>query len=294
MNLKNKIMNLDSERKTISMLIYGGSGVGKTILSATASKLEGNTILLSSENGLVGAGNKEFKNDIDLKKITAYQVENFIDYNDYYEFLTLHSGLVVKYDVATGEAKEKIADEIWKLENGDKRPKGQEPRIYRTVIIDSLTESQKRSLDRIIDVRNKKKSSGSLTDDVDFSTATATLQDYGVNTQQMRKLIRAFRDLPMNVIMIALETELKDEVSGEVKVSPALTTKLAADVATYVDVIGRLYTQKAKDGKVDRKLLLQPTGKYIAKDRTGTLGIGMNNPTMLKIAEKLAEGGINI
>lgn len=291
--LKDRKVNLSTQKQKINILIYGKPGMGKTILSATASKLDGNAFLISSESGLVGINNKKFKDNIDMNKIAAYSVDNFLDYNEYYQFLSEHCELVKQYDAAKDDKiKETLADKIWELEESGKRPKGKMPKIYRTVIIDSLTEAQKRSMDRIIDSKNKVQSQGSLGAGIDFEKATATLQDYGVNTQQMRKLVRAFRDLPMNVIIIALESELKDDVTGEVTVGPALTSKLASDVVTYVDIIGRLYTQKNKDGGLDRKLLFQPYGKYIAKDRTGMLGIGMNNPTMKKIVDKLIEGGI--
>jgi hypothetical protein len=289
--LKNRKVDLKAKQPKLNILIYGQSGVGKTILSATASKLDGNTFLISSESGLVGVSNKKFKDQIDTEKITAYAIDNFIDFNEYYEFLSEHCELVMQYDAATGEAKEKLADKIWELEDGGKRPKGKKPTIYRTVVIDSLTEAQKRSMDRIIDSKNKVKSGGSFGGGIDFEKATATLQDYGVNTQQMRKLVRAFRELPMNIIFIALESELKDDVTGEVTVGPALTAKLSSDVVTYVDIIGRLYTQKNQDGKLDRKLLLQPYSKYIAKDRTGLLGIGLTNPTIKTIVDKINEGG---
>lgn len=148
-----------------------------------------------------------------------------------------------------------------------------------TVIIDSLTEVQAMSMDEILsDPKRPEK----------FDRETPVLQDYGRNTNRMRKLVRAFRDLPMNVVFTCLPSESKDETDGTVTVSPALTKKLSADVMGYVDVVGYMFVTSNKDGEVQaRRMLAQPRGKFLAKDRSGALGVGIDNPTLYNILHRV-------
>lgn len=275
----------------LKMLIYAQGGIGKTVLSATASMLEGDTLFISAERGTKSIRLKKWTDRIDLNKIHVVGMDNFIDFNDYYEFLYDHIEMVKKYDAyrKSGDNANavKMLDSIWSQQSDEPRAKGQMPRIYRTVVIDSLTEVQRRSLDRIVDARTGQANPGSITKGVKFENNRTTLQDYGDNTQQMRKLVRAFRDLDVNVIFTALETEVQDELTGKVLVRPALTDKLWQDVNGYVDIVARMFTA-TKDKQVERKIAFQPYGNYTAKDRTGALGMGMTDATVKQIVDKIA------
>lgn len=152
----------------------------------------------------------------------------------------------------------------------------------QTVVLDSLSEIQRMSMDEILSDPKR---------DDKFDRDTPILQDYGKNTQQLRKLVRAFRDLPMNVVFTCLASERKDETDGSVKVMPDLTPKLAADVMGYVDVVGYMFVSEEKGV---RKLLTQPKGKYLAKDRSGKLGTGLLEPTMFHVFNKITDGAIEV
>jgi hypothetical protein len=309
--LKENAVDLQQELEYLNAVIYGGMGMGKTLLSGSLSKLSKSTIklnkildgkvfMITAEKGSIVLQNKDFKDRIDLNNIKSVKLNNFSDFNDYYEFLFLHCELVKELDLATlqlNTAKiKKAKDKIWELENGTKRPANVQPNIYRFCVIDSLTEAQKRSLDRIVDIKTKEISEGvkgNITGKgIIFDTRTAaTLPDHGVNTNQLRKLVRAFRDLDMHCIFLALEMEIKDEDTGKiVSVRPALTTKLNHDVCSYVNLVARLYTKVEKEGKdtkLVRKLLCQPYGNFAGKDGTGRLGIGMSDPTFDTILSKI-------
>lgn len=152
---------------------------------------------------------------------------------------------------------------------------------YQTVIVDSLTELQKKSLDGIIEEAYRK-------DPLKRDPDIAELRDWSKNTAQLRKAVRYFRDLPMNVIFTALEKEVKDEQTGALRVGPDLTPKLQSDVAGYLDIIAHMSTKEKEDG-ILRQMLFQPTGKYMAKDRSGKLGKVIKNPTFPMILD-LIEG----
>lgn len=294
-SIKNKLnqqtINVSTEDDYLKMLVYAQGGIGKTVLSATASQLDGDTLFISAERGTKSIRLKKWTDRIDLNKIHVVGMDNFIDFNDYYEFLYDHVEMVKQYDRYRKQGDNanasKMIEAIWKQQSDEPREKGQMPRIYRTVVIDSLTEVQRRSLDRIVDTRTGQANPGSITRGVKFENNRTTLQDYGDNTQQMRKLVRAFRDLDMNVIFTALEAEVQDEMTGKVTVRPALTDKLWQDVNGYVDIVARMFTA-TKDKQVERKIAFQPYGNYTAKDRTGALGMGMTDATVKQIVDKIA------
>lgn len=293
-SIKNKLnqqtINVSTEDDYLKMLVYAQGGIGKTVLSATASQLDGDTLFISAERGTKSIRLKKWTDRIDLNKIHVVGMDNFIDFNDYYEFLYDHVEMVKQYDryrkSGDNANASKMIEAIWKQQSDEPREKGQMPRIYRTVVIDSLTEVQRRSLDRIVDTRTGQANPGSITRGVKFENNRTTLQDYGDNTQQMRKLVRAFRDLDMNVIFTALEAEVQDEMTGKVTVRPALTDKLWQDVNGYVDIVARMFTA-TKDKQVERKIAFQPYGNYTAKDRTGALGMGMTDATVKQIVDKI-------
>jgi len=148
---------------------------------------------------------------------------------------------------------------------------------YESVIVDSLTELQKKSMDGIIEEAYRK-------DPTKRDPDVAELRDWGKNTAQLRKAVRYFRDLPMNVIFTALAKESKDERTGEISIGPDLTPKLQNDVAGYLDIIGHMSAKDKEDGIV-RQMLVQPTGKYMAKDRSGRLGKVVNAPDFRQILD---------
>lgn len=295
-SIKNKLnqqtINVSTEDDYLKMLVYAQGGIGKTVLAATTSQLDGDTLFISAERGTKSIRLKKWAERINLEKIHVVGMDNFIDFNDYYEFLYDHVEMVKQYDryrkSGDNTNASKILESIWKQQSDEVRKKGEMPRIYRTVVIDSLTEVQRRSLDRIVDTRTGQVNPGSITRGVKFESNRTTLQDYGDNTQQMRKLVRAFRDLDMNVIFTALESEIQDEMTGKVTVRPALTDKLWQDVNGYVDIVARMFTTTNKEKQTVRKIAFQPYANYTAKDRTGALGMGMTDATVKQIVDKIA------
>lgn len=129
---------------------------------------------------------------------------------------------------------------------------------FKSVVIDSLTEVQKRLVDDIAGVDQP------------------TLQDWGTISRQLEDMIRKFRDLirhqtrPVNVLFLAL-SHLRD---GETR--PFLKGQLELALPAFVDVVGYLYTDVVQsegsgDQKMVRRMLIEPYNKIIAKDRTGAL-----------------------
>ena len=146
-----------------------------------------------------------------------------------------------------------------------------------TLVIDSVTELQKKLMDSI--VANNPGVKRPYGDGL-------TVGDWGYNTERMRRFIRMVRDLPINVIFTALSMDEKNDVTGAIKTLPKMSSKLAADVCGYVDIVGYLYVdniQTEEGAENIRRMLVQPVGSYYAKDRSGRLGTVVDDPTFPEI-----------
>jgi len=139
---------------------------------------------------------------------------------------------------------------------------------YETVIIDSLTEIQKKSMDTILEKDSKVK------DD------KPQIHHWGMNIEQIMRLCRNFRDLPMNVIFIALEAQEKNEETGIITKTLALQGKsLPQQIMGFVDLVGYIEAREVgkKDNSLEKEIVrairFQPSLSVNAKDRSGKLDI---------------------
>jgi|PlaIllAssembly_1097288.scaffolds.fasta_scaffold235152_2 hypothetical protein len=170
------------------------------------------------------------------------------------------------------KAKKVIVKDVLRfqdLEDGLRTLREKPHQQVKTIIIDSITEVQKKLNDMLISTYpDPKRPYGD----------GLMLQDWGYNTERMRRLVRTARDMDYNLIITALAMGIKDDSSGVVTTMPKLSEKLAADVCAYVDIVGYMFVEEV-DGAPVRKMLLQPMGHYFAKDRSGHLPIVIDNPT---------------
>jgi phage nucleotide-binding protein len=144
---------------------------------------------------------------------------------------------------------------------------------YKTVILDSISEMQKLSMAGIMRKLLQEKP--------DSDPDVPGLKQYMQNTEQMRRFIRAFRNLEMNVIFTALTTykTLGEGNSQTTKTKIGLTDKLSGEVAGFVDVVLYMYI-RVLGSNIKRLLLSQATSDVTAKDRTGRLPQIMENVSM--------------
>jgi len=147
---------------------------------------------------------------------------------------------------------------------------------YKTVVIDSLTELQKLDLSDIMKELVQRRP--------DRDPDVPDVREWGKTGVHMRKIVRHFRDLPMNTILTALVDPYKDS-TGSVVYYPNLPGKMRTELAGFFDVVGYLYTRPSEEGEengqaINRIIQFTGTQKVIAKDRTATLGHFMENPTI--------------
>jgi hypothetical protein len=149
--------------------------------------------------------------------------------------------------------------------------KGEHP--YKTIVVDSLTEVQKMSMTSIM---RKAKSA-----DADIDLDMPQIQHWGKNLSQTRATVRAWRDLPYNVILTALAESDKDNRNRTV-VRPSLTGKAKGEIPGFMDIVLYYYIKMDKE-RNKRLLLTTQTDSVMAKDRSGKLPSVMEEPTMTDI-----------
>lgn len=233
-----KTRKASDDRSLPSVCIYGGPGTGKTTLAASAIEVaEMCPVLhLNIENGTQSI--TDVYPDLEI-----VDIDRFKQLQDVYD--TLYRGQNFDAQTCAG---------------------------YKTIIIDNLTESQKKGLEHIFQAEKLAAQGINFTE-----FAMASWQNGGWNTssEQMRKMIRAFRELPCYVIFVAWETDVEKSESRH-KWTPAFTAKLAGEMPGMVNDVYRLSIKN--DGT--RVLQTGLSADTVAKDRTRKLPLKLENPTM--------------
>ncbi len=150
---------------------------------------------------------------------------------------------------------------------------------FRSATVDSLSETHVGALLEILaGVAGQRRDDDKL-----------EIQDYGKAMIQLRKFVRAFRDLPIHVFFTAHSKTETDPREGLITV-PSLSGKLAHEIPGMMDVSGYLALATDEGGKTYRTLLLQNYAKIRTKVRA-PWGIEppdeIDNPTVTTILDAL-------
>ncbi len=219
---------------SLTLVVHGESGVGKSWLGATAP---GPVLIIDAEGGTSWVPGVKVQWDVTKGTPPPTPAEGEIVVASVKSFTSL--GLILQW-----------------LQSG-KHP-------FRSVVVDSLTEVQKRCLDNITGVE------------------AADQRAWGEVLRKMEGLVRAFRDLTIpngvptldSVVFIA-GSQVKDGITR-----PHLQGQLGNTLPYFVDAVGYLYLAQNEDGEIVRNLLVQPLGGFSAKDRTGKFGTKVTDPNV--------------
>lgn len=112
-------------------------------------------------------------------------------------------------------------------------------------------------------------------------------QAYGNLQDRMTKILRMFRDLPMNIVMSCKMQRRKDEDTGITSFVPMLPGQgLTNSIAYLFDEVFALRVEKDDDGEDYRVVQTNRDRNYEAKDRSGLLDM-FEEPSIKKIAAKI-------
>jgi len=223
----------------MDMLLYGPSGIGKTVLAASAIydarlrpaicfSLEANTNSIRSKLQWVEAAAidtadkmRAYTANLDTEKLHIVKMREWIDF------------------IALLEV----------LEDTDCCG-------FKTVIIDSFTAAVDMNLRDVAERQHKRKVK---------PTQAPEIEHYCMNQVQVHQWLRRVRDLPAHTIMTAHEERDKDGASGSIKNMPTCVgQKLRDSIPYWVEFVGRMYVGENNKRMVD----FRPTERIVANDHS--------------------------
>lgn len=234
----------------VRVAYYGDPGTGKTSAIAGAARL-GRTQVAAAEEGLYARP---------LRKL-GVPVENIIPTTDC-DF----NSLMQRAELL----REQLADE---------------PGSWAAFALDTVTELADRWLAAEVDRRIQKEIARiSPMEEYKKKPFNAERDDYGVITQQFRRVLRAYADLPLHVAYTAHVRRDVDEDSGTVAYGPSLFPSMQATLLGHVSIL--VWTRvvgEFEDGRPVHVGQTRGTGKYKSKDRLNALPRTMVTPSLDRI-----------
>lgn len=177
-------------------------------------------------------------------------------------------------------------DEIWEVYSYLQTTEGLK---HPSVAIDSYTDLVAKYLEQVVGEAEER--------DTHRLTDAAELRDHGRVTLKLGKVLRRFRDLPQDVILICGEREPDDQDS---RFRPNLPQGVSRQARDYCDMIGYLAAseeggEEGEEKKIVRKIMFwSPSGAILCRDRNGVFTLetgrrGLTNPTFPSIQEYVKE-----
>lgn len=178
------------------------------------------------------------------------------------------------------EDYDSVEEVYWKLRNDS------EGKI-KGVVIDSSTDLQAATLQEVTE--------GKAASNSNRDPFHATMDDRQRVNEMVRRIIRRFRELEINMGVTALlrQDDYEDD-DGEVhnRYGPALTPGIQGDIMGYMDIV--VYCRTMEFGEdIEYQGLFKATPRWVAKDRYGLLPKMLINPTFDRILAYV-EGGLTV
>jgi adenosyl cobinamide kinase/adenosyl cobinamide phosphate guanylyltransferase len=126
---------------------------------------------------------------------------------------------------------------------------------YDTVFLDSLTEINQTLMAHLEDKHKEAKD---------------TLKKYGDNMTIMMKLVREFRDLPYNVVIVSLSEIEKDDI-GRRYTTSSVVGKVAQHLPSFFDEVFNLSIHEDDKKTPVPKFQCRASADIVCKDRSGKL-----------------------
>jgi hypothetical protein len=271
-----KIEAVSGKARWFKFLVYAEYGVGKTFLMGTAANVPDmrDVLMISAESGDLTLDDPSRQHSFHL--IDVVKVTNYSTVGRVFDFLKQHCFLRDQGD------EEKLI-ELQKRFFADTVPDPERIRLYRTCLIDSLTETEQYCMYQLTGVSDATR--------MDEETQGAEWAEYKRQHGMIQRMVRQFRDLPMHVIMSCARTYVQNDVKKMIY-QPAMTGKLASQVQGFMDMVGYLTVVPGATGDETkappRRLFVQPGSNYSAKCRFSAFkGNYFDNPTIEGILQKV-------
>ena len=157
------------------------------------------------------------------------------------------------------------------------------------IFVDSLTEINEKCKKQILAKdrpellsKRKKKDVGGIYDEL------MVREDWGLLGTRIDSLVSAFCHLPCHFIITALEQWAKNEITGEIKLLPALNGKLANTISKHFDFSFHLEVQKIEGA--DRRFFRTSHSMQVAAKGSPHLN-DLEEPSWTKVISKVFNAG---
>lgn len=148
---------------------------------------------------------------------------------------------------------------------------------FQTVVLDSLTDLNRRLTRAVIDHAVERRPS--------HDPDVPEQGDWFRVSEKLRHMVRMFRDLPMHVVMTALVQDVRQEM---LKIPLVQPKSLALELPGLFNLVGCLKAVEGDEGHV-RKLLVESTDTYVAKNPGGKLPPVIEKPNLTTIFKEVCE-----
>jgi hypothetical protein len=257
-------------------LFYGDYGTGKTRLvgSSVLVPQMRDILFIDCEAGDLTIATEDSKeyNEGAHTYLDVVRAQTFKDLARIQEYLKLHCQYRDQDDQVAGEAMLKKLEAKLMPETFDP---DKPARRYRTAIVDSLSEAESFSMYQLLGIKD--------TTRLDEDVSSPEWAEYKRNHSQILRMVRAYRDLPMNILMTAAAGFIQNELK-QMLWQPALTGRLAKQCQGFMDVVGYMYVTTGENNTKIHMMQVQPSPRINAKCRFSNFKLmGWQNPTMLSI-----------
>lgn len=247
--------SLEEQATIVNGMWCGDYKTGKTTALATMANL-GPIVFINAESGI--KKQPLIKHGVNVANVLLWP--------------NRATGEPITFDTLEGLYWKMAADIAGAAERGDPPP-------YAGVVWDSITDITDTLLKNITEAQaGRAMKSGEIRDR--FFTDRA---DYGTMGDQVKLLLKRFRDLPIHFGCSALLRRDVDD-DGRVIYRPAVIPSLANAIGGYVDVICVTDVYDVGDGGDDvYRGLFRPAGKFRGGDRFGVLPKRLPDPTFERV-----------
>lgn len=240
-------LTLEDEKEPIRMVYYGDPGTRKTSYMAAMSQL-GKVVHIDAEEGLKPTALRRL--GIDVSNIIPVRRVTYMKLEDLmYEWLDI-------------------------IAKGNDLP-------FIGINFDSATAMIDRFISGVVDSQVRKADAKGE----DRARWKVYQEDYGDMTNQIKNLLRGYRDLPVHLCIAAHAKREKDEEDA-VRIGPSVNPAVRDAISVYSDLI--LNTDIVAAPGYPKGLgyaRTQTIGKFDGKDRFGVLPKNMINPTFPRVLQ---------
>ena len=245
------MQSLDDGDDFVRVCYYGEPGSGKTTAVAGAAHL-GRVLVANVEEGLYAAP---------LRKL----------------------GIPVKNVIPQANTR---FDSLLKLAEVLRSDLADRADSWAALAVDTCTELADQWLANEVDLRVSKERRKAEAQGEEYTKKefNAERDDYGVITQQFRRVLRAYADLPLHVAYTAHVRRDVDEDDGTVRYGPDIFPKMQAALMGHVSIL--IWTRvvgEYEDGRPIHVGQTRGTGKYKSKDRLNALPRTLVAPSLERV-----------